>query len=178
MDAEDLPPQSRTLLSVLAGLCEDERDTPTFTVISASGLSSEALLSELQQAIVPRPSLRSVIVVVDRPLMGTLRRLVTGGRPIRSGGTSVRSLRKSVRSHSWGDESIYALWPSSAAPSIAVPVASRSARRWVHRAGILGGGGERVWLRALLRSRLITPLMASSYPAVAVVLRRRGDAES
>ena len=175
MDTDGLPPQSRTLFSLLAGLSEAERDTSAFAVMAATGRSSEALLSALEQATESMPSLRSVVVVTYRPFVGTLRRLVTGRRPIRCGAMSVRRVRRTLSHQSWGDESVYALWPSGETPSIAVPLTSRGAVRWVHRAGILGGGGQRVWLRVLLRSRLATPLMARSYPAVAVVLRRRAE---
>lgn len=68
-------------------------------------------------------------------------------------------------------EQRYALWPSADQVRVAFPRPSYRVNAWVQRSGVLGGGGRRVWARALARSPLFTPLSRLLTPGVALVGR-------
>lgn len=68
-------------------------------------------------------------------------------------------------------EQRYALWPSAHQVRLAFPKPSYRVNAWVQRSGVLGGGGRRVWARALARSPLFTPLSRLLTPGVALVGR-------
>jgi hypothetical protein len=65
----------------------------------------------------------------------------------------------------------YRLWPSSQNPRIAT-CGSRAAS-WIQRSGVLGGGGERMLMRAVARSGVLTPLVRFLAPGFAIVANRR-----
>jgi hypothetical protein len=64
----------------------------------------------------------------------------------------------------------YRMWPTSRNPR----VASSGARAagWMQRSGVLGGGGNRMLMRAVARSRLVTPLVGFLAPRYGVVATR------
>lgn len=113
------------------------------------------------------------VVATGRPFARHWVRFGSRRRQLRSGGIRLPHLLRSVNSLGFEVERVFAVWPSAEAPLLAVPVRGRHAMRWVQRTGILGGGGDRMWLRILMRSSLFTTLVTHLYPAVAVVARRK-----
>lgn len=111
-----------------------------------------------------------LLLVFERPWPRALMRLATGHPSV----PSLRPLRAVANLHRAGliPAERYAVWPDIRAPRIAVPYWRYRAVAWLQRDGVLGGGGRHLVVRALARSRALTPLVWLSAPVVAVVARK------
>ena len=85
-------------------------------------------------------------------------------------GPSPRRLQDALRRGGLDVVGGYRMWPASRNPRVASS-GSRAAA-WMQRSGVLGGGGNRMLMRAVARSRVVTPLVGSLAPRYAVVAMR------
>lgn len=127
--------------------------------------------AELTAATKTTPPEGLLLILADRGLSQALLRFLSHGRWRRAKSASLRKLRAQLRESRFEVVAEYVIWPSSGSPRVALRAASFRALRWVQRSGVLGGGGNRLWARALARSALFTPLAYLLAPRVALVAR-------
>ncbi len=161
--------QAHPVLQILASAVNEGVTVARIVYPPAGSRSSR--YSQLQGLLKSIEPPQHLLLVGERPLIVWIRRIINARRYVRERLVSVSRLLWTLRQEGWIIEASYALWPSPTSPRIAVPLSSRHATKWVHRSGVLGGGGHRAWLRAIIRSPILTPLMARSYPVVAILVR-------
>lgn len=112
-----------------------------------------------------------IFATVDRRTVRAVLGLLAHGVWRRPPAPTVAEVADFLRE--WGVqlEQRYALWPSAQHVRVAYRQPSPRASSWVQRSGVLGGGGRRVWARALARSALFTPFSRLMTPGVALMGR-------
>jgi hypothetical protein len=124
----------------------------------------------LQAAIDRVPPGGALGVTGDRAVPMAVLEVLSHARWRRAAGPSPRRVQDVLRRGGLDVIGRYRMWPSSRNPRIASS-GSRAAA-WMQRSGVLGGGGNRMLMRAAARSRLTTPLVASLAPRYGVVATR------
>jgi hypothetical protein len=66
----------------------------------------------------------------------------------------------------------FGVWPDVTSPRLAFPSRARRALRWLQRTGTLGGGGQRLWVRAALRVMPPARVLGALTPGVALLVER------
>lgn len=115
-------------------------------------------------------------MVADRPLARALLAMVSSADRPQSSHPSVRTVVEAITAHGASIREAYDLWPSATDPGLAYPRRAPLVRKWIQRSGFLGVGGRSIWVRAAVRSPLLTPLLKLLTPAVALVIEARREA--
>ncbi len=171
--------------------CTDRHEAanPIWVLLGANR-DSEAVLwvapengewdQSLRRAVSGLDGDQRLIVSVPRPLARWALQILARRSPRRPEGPGPAAIRRVLDDLGMVVEHSYTLWPSAASPRLANPHANRRAFYWLQRSGVLGGGGQRLWARALARSLLFTPLAVVLAPGIALVAQpaKGGDRSS
>ena len=113
--------------------------------------------------LLPNPTLARRVVALMSP---------SRARPL---GPSVRRVRRHLASMNFTVETTHSIWPTPKAARIVLPRKHAMVARYVHRAGLIGGGGQRLWLRTAVRSLAPKWLVEWLTPVVAVFVHKRNE---
>jgi hypothetical protein len=100
------------------------------------------------------------VVVVEGQLRPLVIALVRERRLPRTASPMARAVRRHLTSLDWNVATTYRVWPSTAQPRVAIPIAPHTVTTWMQRNGLIGGG-TRGWIRLSLRHRLALPLLTA-----------------
>lgn len=115
-----------------------------------------------------------LIVSVPRPFARRVLSLLSGRGRGSGTGPSPDDVKGALTVRGMVVEATYGLWPSARSPRLAFPRSRLRMLLWAQRSGVLGGGGNRLWARALARSILFTPVAPVILPGLAFVARPGG----
>lgn len=87
-------------------------------------------------------------------------------------GPSVRQVTRMFREKNARVLASYRVWPAAERPRVMVPAGPSREFAWVHRTGVIGGGGHRLWMRALARSAFASRLVLALAPGLALLVVR------
>lgn len=135
-------------------------------------LAGKGWKSDLASAVTTVDRGGMIFFTFDRGLARAALRLLAHGEWQRPVTPSTSGVRRALSADGMEVLQVYALWPSAEQVRLAVSEPSGRRLGWVQRSGVLGGGGSRIWRRALARSRLFSPFVHLLRPSVAVVARR------
>lgn len=113
-----------------------------------------------------------LIVSVARPLARSVLARITGRGALSTKGPGPGEIEAALDRHGLEMVATYDLWPSARSPRIAFPRGRFHMLYWLQTSGVLGGGGNRLWARAMARSVAFTPVAAVLSPGIAYVVRR------
>ena len=113
-----------------------------------------------------------LIVSVARPLARSVLARVTGRGALSTKGPGPGEIEAAIVVQGLEVVASYDLWPSARSPRVAFPRGRFHMLYWLQTSGVLGGGGNRLWARALARSVVFTPAAAILSPGIAYVVRR------
>jgi hypothetical protein len=113
-----------------------------------------------------------LIVSVARPLARSVLARITGRGALSTKGPGPGEIEAALNWHGLEMVATYDLWPSARSPRIAFPRGRFHMLYWLQTSGVLGGGGNRLWARAMARSVAFTPVAAVLSPGIAYVVRR------
>jgi hypothetical protein len=113
-----------------------------------------------------------LIVSVARPLARSVLARVTGRGALSTKGPGPTEIEAALERAGVKVVASYDIWPSARSPRVAFPRSRFHMLFWLQTSGVLGGGGNRLWARALARSVVFTPAAAVLSPGVAYVVRR------
>jgi hypothetical protein len=119
-----------------------------------------------------------LIVSVARPLARSVLARATGRGGLSTKGPGPAEIEAALDRAGLEVVASYDLWPSARSPRVAFPRSRMHMLFWLQTSGVLGGGGNRLWARALARSVVFTPAAAVLAPGVAYVVRRPQSAKT
>ncbi|MGH2817511.1 MAG: hypothetical protein ACRDJS_03495 [Actinomycetota bacterium] len=134
--------------------------------------------SALAAAIERVPVGGTLLVTCERGNRGAILGLLSHRRWRRVRTPRIPLLERALRDAGFDVVARYSVWPSARTARVVLPAGNYSALRWVQRSGVLGGGGKRLFTRALARSAFFTPVSALLTPAVAIVSHRTSAGEA
>jgi hypothetical protein len=108
-----------------------------------------------------------VLILCDRPAPLNIAKSLLRGRKVSRPPTHGRIVGHLTEA-GWKHTGSLAIWPSADVCRVAYPLEARAVGTALQHTGVIGGGGRRLWLRALLRSRLASRANRHLIPAVAV----------
>jgi hypothetical protein len=157
----------------------DESLNPIWVLLSRGGMPNlwmrptggEAWETSLVQAA-DEVGDGELIVSVARPLARSLLARATGRGGLSTKGPGPAEIEDALERAGLDVVASYVLWPSARSPRVAFPRSRMHMLFWLQTSGVLGGGGNRLWARALARSVVFTPAAAVLSPGVAYVVRR------
>lgn len=158
-----------------------EADNPIWALLGYDGGKTTGLWmvpaqrpwrESLETALAGLAPGQSLVVAVPRPFGRSALARLSGRGSDRRKGPSPGGVAAVLEEHGMDVASTFGLWPSARSPRIAFPRSRFHVLRWLQTAGVLGGGGNRLWARVLARSPLFTPVVPLVLPGVAMVTRR------
>lgn len=157
----------------------DESHNPIWVLLSAGGspnlwmrpTGGESWEPSLVQAA-EQVGDGDLIISVARPLARSVLARVTGRGALSTKGPGPAEIEAALGRAGLAVVATYDLWPSARSPRVAFPRSRLHMLYWLQTSGVLGGGGNRLWARALARSIVFTPAAAVLSPGVAYVVRR------
>lgn len=111
-----------------------------------------------------------VVMALERPSAARVLKLLSRSRSAAQRGPTRAELESFLEAKHAAVLGRFSLWPSADRPRLAFQQPSARATAWAQRAAVLGGGGRRIWSRALARSFFFTPFALLLEPAVALVV--------
>lgn len=112
-----------------------------------------------------------IVIVVPRVLASWSTDLIRFRRPrIRFTNRRRAHMLRTISGLGWTVVEMYDLWPSHSNPRIIVPHRDRDRARWIQSRGALSGSSN-LLIKAILRSRLLAPLVIRTAQGTALLVR-------